>query len=116
MGLEIVKVKEVVGSGYALSAGAGEAVYDRVACSIAAQRPTVLDFDGVDNATTVFLNNAVGRLYGTYEADDIRKLLSVENATDNIVALMQVAVRNAKQYFADKEAAEERDRNLVLDD
>lgn len=112
----VVRVQDVVGSSFALSGELGDRVYDLVRESMCAGRGTVLDFDGVDGVTMVFLSSAIGALYGEFDLEQMRALLRIENANSAIEGLIEVAVRGAIRYAADPEAAEARYRALVLDD
>lgn len=112
----LIPIADLVDSPFALSASAGRKVYDAIQAELSAGRSVVLDFSGVENATTVFLNNAVGQLYGHYPEAEIEKRLQVRNAAGSLGSLLKLAVRNAKAYFADRDAAEARDRELVSED
>lgn len=111
-----IAVSKILGTPFGLSAKAGEKLFERIHAGLASSQAVVLDFEGVRSVTTVFLNNAVGRLFGKYPADVIQKRLKVINAQESIRALLDLSARNAISYFSDPEAAEARDRELVTDE
>ena len=110
-----INVKDLVGSDFALSADSGDFVFTAIDGALRDGGRVVLDFDGLDNATTVFLNAAIGRLYGSYDAERLRERVSVANANDLVARMFRLVTRNAKRYFEDRKAAEERD-DLMLSD
>jgi hypothetical protein len=58
-----------------------------------------ISFEGVEDLTTVFLNAAVGQLYGRFEEDKIRSKLSVINASNQDLETLKHSIDRAKEYF-----------------
>lgn len=108
-----IDVKRLVGSDFALSADSGDRVFAAIDDALREGRLVVLDFAGLDNATTVFLNAAVGRLYGSYDADRLREQVRVANANELVARMFRLVTKNAKRYFEDQRRAEERDELLL---
>lgn len=97
----VVSVYEVVGSHLCVASADGQKVHDRLAVALNAERRVVLSFRNVSTLTSAFLNAAIGQLYGKFDEDRIRTLLSVEDMETDDVVLLKRVVETAKQYFRD---------------
>ena len=98
-----ISIFEVVGSPLCVASGDGQKVYDRIAAVLKQDRRVSLSFRNVSTLTSAFLNTAIGQLYGTFTADQIRALLKVEDMEADDVALLRRVVGTAKRYFQDPE-------------
>ena len=72
-----IKVFEVVGSSFCVSADDGQVVHDQVAAAFRAGRGVALSFLNVNSLTSAFLNTAIGQLYDEFSEEQIREYLSV---------------------------------------
>ncbi|MDD9989661.1 MAG: STAS-like domain-containing protein [Spirochaetaceae bacterium] len=102
-----ISVFESTGSSLCVASGDGEKVYRRIARALAEGLPTKLSFRNVNTLTSAFLNAAIGQLYGTFDENQIRALLSVENIEPDDRELLKRVVDTAKLYFRNKEAFEQ---------
>ena len=64
-----------------------------------AQGPVVLDFAGTDVVTSVCLNAFLGPVYGELPTQTIRQRLSIVNAGNDTLALIQHSVPAWIRYF-----------------
>ena len=96
-----ITVFEVVGSPLCVASNDGQKVHDRLANALKEDRNVILSFRNVTTLTSAFLNSAIGQLYGEFEEDNIRSLLSVKEIARDDLALVQRVVATAKQYFKD---------------
>lgn len=110
-----IGVKQTIQSDFALSADAGDKVFAAVDEALRQGFEVTLDLSGIENATTVFLNAAVGRLVGSYEADELRRRVHVVHANQLVARMFRLVTKNAKRYFENREAAELRDELLLAD-
>lgn len=98
-----ISVFGVVGSPLCVASGDGQKVHDRLAATLRQNRRVVLSFLNVSTLTSAFLNTAIGQLYGEFEENQIRELLSVEDMEAEDLALLKRVVDTAKLYFRDPE-------------
>ena len=98
-----MSVFEVVGSPLCVASADGQRVYRRLAAAMKAGRRVGLSFRNVSTMTSAFLNAAVGQLYGEFDEDRIRTLLTVEDMESDDVALLKRVVATAKQYFQNRD-------------
>jgi hypothetical protein len=99
-----IRIRDVLGGPLAVSTEDGQSLHDRIAPLLRAGQCVALGFDGMEITTPTFLNAAVGQLYGKFEHDEIRALLSVRAAAPDDLVLLQRVVENAKHYFANRAA------------
>lgn len=98
-----ISVFGVIGSPLCVASGDGQKVHDRLAATLRQNRRVVLSFLNVSTLTSAFLNTAIGQLYGEFEENQIRELLSVEDMEAEDLALLKRVVDTAKLYFKDPE-------------
>ena len=110
-----IGVRQMINSDFALSADAGDKVFAAIDQALRQGHDVTLDLSGIENATTVFLNAAVGRLVGSYKADELRQRVDVVHANQLVGRMFRLVTRNAKRYFENREAAELRDELLLAD-
>ena len=102
-----VSVFEVVGNALCVASDDGQRVHDRLSKALKDNRNVALSFRNVTTLTPVFLNTAVGQLYGTFSDDQIRTLLKIEELSPDDLVLLERVVDTAKQYFKDPQRFEE---------
>lgn len=96
-----ISVYEVVGSHLCVASDDGQKVYERLATALVEARRVALSFLNVTTMTSAFLNAAIGQLYGTFNEEQIRSLLMVEDMEPEDAALLKRVVETAKLYFKD---------------
>jgi hypothetical protein len=96
-----ISMFETVGSPFCVASGDGQKVYERLAAALKAGGNVVLSFHNVTALTSAFLNTAIGQLYGSFNEEQIRSLLKVEDVEADDLALLKRVVDNAKLYFKD---------------
>jgi hypothetical protein len=94
-----VKVFEIVGNGFCVSADDGQKVHDQIAIALREGKKVNLSFLNVESLTSAFLNAAIGQLYGEFSEEQIRTGLSVKDMSNDDIALLIRVVDTAKQYF-----------------
>lgn len=94
-----ISVAQLIGY-LAISVNDGERVHTAIydALQDPAKTATV-DFSGVTIFTSVFFNVAIGRLYGQFSPEDLSARLTIVNLADSEQDLLQLVIRNAKEYF-----------------
>jgi hypothetical protein len=111
-----VSLFEVIDSPFCVSSDDGQKIHDRLDAALKANREVVLSFRNVTSLTAVFLNAAIGQLYGTFSEEQIRNLLKVEDAEQDDLALLKRVVDNAKSYFRDPKRYNQAIRKVLEDE
>ncbi|SHM95314.1 protein of unknown function [Anaerosporobacter mobilis DSM 15930] len=99
MGIVRVNVSEVINSPSALTREQGEKVYNCIVNNIKLENSVILDFNQIESIITPFLNVAIGKLYGDYPSDTIKKYLEIINIPNGKAASFNIVIRNAKSYY-----------------
>lgn len=90
---------EIVGSSSCVSSDDGQKVHDRIVAALQQGRGVVISFVNVTSLTSAFLNPAIGQLYGSFTAEEIRAKLKVKDIEPDDRALLKRVVDRAKEYF-----------------
>ena len=96
-----LSVYEIVGSALCVASDDGQKVYDRIEAALKEGRSVALSFRNVTSLTSAFLNAAIGQLYGSFDEEQIRARLKVQNMEADDRALLKRVVDTAKEYFKD---------------
>lgn len=99
----IIRVYEVIGSGFCVASGDGEKIFERIQATINAHKKVVLSFLNVTTLTSAFLNTAIGQLYGVMEEKIIESSLSYSDMEEDDRILLLRVIETAKAYFANPE-------------
>lgn len=94
-----VRVFDIVGGPLCVSAEDGQRVYDKIEPLLREGQKVNLSFGQVETLISVFLNAAIGQLYGNFSEDRIRELLSVVDLEEEDRVILKRVVENAKAYF-----------------
>ena len=95
-----IKVADLIGSPLCISAEDGQKVFDKVEALFKEGRKVIISFDRVSMLISLFLNVAIGQLYGSFGEDEIRAKLQVEGLSGDDMELLKRVVDNAKRYYA----------------
>lgn len=99
----IVKVNDYVSCNKGVTPDEGQPIYDRLMRIFKDGNRAVLDFSGVEIATTAFLNVFIGNLYRTYTSDDLKGMLELENVSPSTAFRIKKVTDNAKSFYRDEE-------------
>ncbi len=95
-----VKVADLIGSPLCISSEDGQKVFDKVSALLKEGAGVIISFDRVNMLISLFLNVAIGQLYGFFSEDEIRSKLQVEGLSGDDMELLKRVVDNAKRYYA----------------
>ena len=93
---------DVVGHTVCVASGDGEKLYKSIAKAITTKTRVVISFKGVELLTSAFLNTAIGRLYGKFKEEEIRKFLSAKDLKEGDKTLIRAVTDNAKRFYKNK--------------
>lgn len=111
-----IRVADLIGSPLCISAEDGQKVFDKVEALFKDGNPVLISFDRVNMLISLFLNVAIGQLYGTFSEDEIRSKLQVEGLSGDDMELLKRVVDNAKRYYANPTQYDDAWRNQEDDD
>lgn len=103
----IVRIFDIVGGPLCVSADDGQRVHDKIVPLLRDGKKVVLSFEQVETLISLFLNAAIGQLYGEFPEERIRELVSVRDMDDEDHAMLKRVVVNAKRYFANRPAVDQ---------
>ncbi len=95
-----IKVADLIGSPLCISAEDGQKVFDKVEALFKDGRMVIISFDRVSMLISLFLNVAIGQMYGSFSEDEIRAKLQVDGLSGDDMELLKRVVDNAKKYYA----------------
>lgn len=101
-----LNVMECIGTPSAITQEAGDLVYKEICDAIDSKSIIELDFKDIESMISPFLNNAIGKLYGKYNGEEISHYTCFLNLPKEKIATINMVINNAKKYYADKEAFE----------
>lgn len=100
--MKYVDVEKVIKSPSALTQEQGNLIYNEICDAFDNYEEIELDFENVESMISPFLNNSIGKLYGKYDSDQIRKFLHMKNFPAEKNSTLNVVIGNAKRFYADK--------------
>lgn len=96
-------VNDYVSLNKAITSEEGQKINDVIRKEFKDGKSVVLDFSGIEIATTAFLNVVIGTLYDTYKSADLQGLLSFVNYSDATASRIKKVTKNAKLFYQNKE-------------
>lgn len=94
----------------------GDKVFTSIERALQEDKKVLISFKNVEKLTTAFLNNAIGKLYGTFAEDKIKQSLSLENISESGKVRLKRVVANAKNYFKNPDKMRESIREILGED
>ncbi len=103
MQTHVIRVTDLIGSQVGISADDGQRVYSKIEQCIKNRNQVVVSFENINTLVPLFLNTAIGQLYGTYEETIIDDCLIIEGMGSDDLALLKGARESAKRYYANRD-------------
>jgi len=97
-----IKVSDLVGGPLCISVEDGQKVFEKVERLFKEGKQVIISFKNVTLVIGLFLNIAIGQLYGVFTEKEIRTKLKVKDLSQDDMVLLKHVVDNAKKYFANK--------------
>jgi transcriptional regulator len=95
-----IKVKDLIGGPLCISAEDGQKIFDKIEPLLKDGKPITISFEHVSVLVSLFLNAAIGQLYGSFSEEEVRALVQVEGLSVDDLELLKHVVDNAKKYYA----------------
>lgn len=95
-------VKEIIETNIAISAKKGELLFDKlnemllVNDAHQSKEKVIVDFDGITDLTTAFLNVGIGHLYNTFSSEELNERLEIINLDDLDIYLVNQVIERVK--------------------
>ena len=102
-----INIFSIVGSNFCVEAEDGEKVYELLRKALAEMKMVEISFLNVELLTTAFLNSAVGKLYGIFSEELLKKSLSVKEITPSGAVSLKRVVETTKAFYKNPEALQE---------
>ena len=99
-----IKVTDLIGSPLCISEEDGQKIFDKVAKLLHEGSQVTISFKNATMLISLFLNVAIGQLYGSFSEDIVRNQLKVEGLSNDDLELLKRVVDNAKKYYSNKES------------
>lgn len=99
-----IKVTDLIGSPLCISAEDGQKIFDIVKNLFEEGKQVTISFENVSMLISLFLNVAIGQLYGFFDETEIRAQLKVECLSSDDMELLKRVVDNAKKYYSNAES------------
>ncbi len=97
----VINIVSLIGSSMAIKQSDGEKVYDKIVKLLEREEQIELDFSGIDILLSIFLNNAIGKLYGTkYKTALEDGRISVSHMSEQDLATLEIVKKRAVAFFA----------------
>lgn len=110
-----IKVKDIIDSGIAISAKKGELLLASINKGLQAHSKVLVDFDGITDLTTAFLNVGIGHLYDNFSSQELNQKLEIINLDELDKYLLSQVIERVKLNQA-KDAELEALIKEVMDD
>jgi len=95
-----LKAAEILGNDLCISSEDGQTLFEATASLISEGKQVIVSFEGVSMLISLFLNAAIGQLYGQFTENQVRSHLLVEGLAPDDMELIRGVVENAKKYYS----------------
>jgi hypothetical protein len=97
-----IYLKELVGE-KAVEPDKGENVKKIIISNIKSGNKVELYFDGITSMLSLFLNTAIGDLYGVFSEEEIKANLAVKNVPKEYLDTLQRVIERAKKFYKNQD-------------
>lgn len=102
--MEKISVADLIKTPLCVSAEDAQKVFNEVSSFLKKGMSVCISFEQVTMLISLFLNVAIGQLYGEFSESYIRQKIKVEGLSNNDMELLKRVVDNAKRYYANSES------------
>ncbi len=97
-----IRVADIVGGSLCISAEDGQKVFEKIKQLFENDQKVVVSFDKVTMLISLFLNAAIGQLYGSFSEEKVKTSLEVTGLAAEDIEILKKVVDNAKKYYANR--------------
>lgn len=102
-----IRVADIIGSALCISSEDGQKVFDILKPLIESGKQVILSFERINTIISLFLNAAIGQLYGSFSEEQIQSQLEYSNMADDDREILERVVDNAQKYYANPDGYDE---------
>lgn len=84
----------------ALDPEIGKNLQETITTHFKKNEKVILDFSEITHILTLFLNPAIGDLYGTFSSEEIKEKLELANVSDTDFPVFAMVLERAKSFYA----------------
>jgi hypothetical protein len=95
-----LRVTDLIGSPLCISAEDGQKVFDKLSPLLKEGKQVDVSFERVTTLISLFLNAAIGQLYGIFTEDQIRSQVKIVGLPEDDLDMLKRVEVNAKKYYA----------------
>ncbi len=111
-----IVVKETIKSSVAISSTKGEILLNEILSNLKNEATVEVDFEGVTDLTTAFLNVAIGHLYNYFSSEELNSRLIILNIDDLDKYLLSQVIERVKKNQQDDSAFRDLINEVLNDD
>ncbi|MBN1279563.1 MAG: STAS-like domain-containing protein [Chlorobium sp.] len=95
-----LNVADMLDNDLCISSEDGQTLFEAISSLIGENKQVIVSFEGVSMLISLFLNAAIGQLYGQFTENEVRRHLVVEGLAADDMELLRGVVENAKKYYS----------------
>jgi len=84
-----IRVADIIGNTLCIASEDGQKIFDKLVPLIRNGKHIVISFERVSIIISLFLNAAIGQLYGTFTEEQIRSQLEVSNLAEDDIEMLK---------------------------
>ncbi|MCM3164545.1 STAS-like domain-containing protein [Metabacillus litoralis] len=92
----LIIIKNIIGTNFAVSPENGDKVYENIKSRLINDLDTVVSFEGLEQITTAFLNNAIAKLYNDFNPEKLNQFLKITDLDTYDLYLLKKVIERAK--------------------
>lgn len=102
-----LRVADIIGTPLCISSEDGQKVFDILKPLIEEGKVVTVSFERVTTIISLFLNAAIGQLYGNFNESQVRNQLQVKGLANDDLEMLKRVVDNAKSYYSNRKGYDE---------
>ncbi len=99
-----INVADIIGSPLCISADDGQKIFEKIVPLVEGKKAFIISFERISTIISLFLNVAIGQLYGRFSEDEINASMAIEGLAPDDMEILERVKDNAKKYYANKDA------------
>ena len=103
MELVDINIMNVIGTSYCVDSSDGKKIFNKISDAIGRGKHVNLSFSGISLVTTVFLNEAIGKLFKDYSIDQFNEIILPVDLEDKFKKSWNLVCENSPIYYSQQE-------------
>lgn len=96
--IEKINIVSIIKNNVCVAPEDGEKVFEVISKALQEGKKVEISFKGIEDLTSLFLNIAIGKLYGKFKDEVLRENLSVVDASFQDLDTLKRSVERAKEF------------------